>query len=334
MGPREHTEAHEDRYVPESVAGRVSKRIWPPFVPPPPPPERKRRRRFFWILLVLLLLGLAVGAAVGARGDALSSSSSPACMPDSVDPACTGSGGAATPPAGQPTPGGTTDAFPTVTQPSPAPTPPAVTVPGLAPPPVIVTQPTPTVVTTTTTNGGGGQNHNNGGGNHNGGGNNGGGGTLPTGPPILISNDGGKALFTLPQAGAGNTVARCITIKYKGSKPAHVRFYATRGGTGLDRYIQLTVTRGKSSTSTRASCAGFTADTKSYVGAGKGITYDGLLSDLGSTFGSTHDDPTAATPESWTNGETHTYKIAITIASTNAAQGLTASFDFIWQAQG
>ncbi len=123
-----------------------------------------------------------------------------------------------------------------------------------------------------------------------------------------------------------------MTIKYNGNPSARVRLFGDPSG-GLENYIDLKVVRGTSTSGTNGSCAGFTPDSTNYLGDGSGVIFKGLLSTFPATFAASQDDPTQADREKWTNGEKHTYRFEVTLRSNNAAQGLTVSMDFAWQAK-
>ena len=145
------------------------------------------------------------------------------------------------------------------------------------------------------------------------------------GPLNLLSMTNGKP---------GSTVSGCVTVRYTGSLPGAVRIRATSSGTGLASYVDVVITRG-TSTGAFPSCAGFTADATEHLGAGQGagVIFKGRLSAFPSTWSSGVDDPTAATSETWTAGETHAYKVTWTIADDNNAQGKTASAEITWEAR-
>jgi hypothetical protein len=57
--------------------------------------------------------------------------------------------------------------------------------------------------------------------------------------------------------------------------------------------------------------------------------YQGKLSGLPASWGTGIADPAA----SWANGDAQTYRYALTVDNTPAAQGLTASATFNWEAR-
>lgn len=151
----------------------------------------------------------------------------------------------------------------------------------------------------------------------------------------LTDDDGGNAMFTLPNAAPGSGDTGCITVTYHGESEATVRLYGTTTGTGLDRYLDLTVTRGTfpSGTPPFDSCGGFVPDPPDYIGAGAGTIYAGTLADFPDSYDAGLADPPGA-PEPWADSETHAYRFAVTLGDDNAAQGLTAGQTFTWEARG
>jgi hypothetical protein len=158
------------------------------------------------------------------------------------------------------------------------------------------------------------------------------GNTFAAGTVTLSDNDSGSAMLALAAAKPGDTDVSCVRITYSGSLPATVRPYGTTTGTGLDAYLTLTVTRGVLPSGTFDNCTGFTADVTNHIGAGAGVVYNGTLQGFADTYAAAATDPTTASRETWTTGETHDYKFQITLANTDAAQGKTASQTFVWEA--
>ena len=160
------------------------------------------------------------------------------------------------------------------------------------------------------------------------------GNTFSAGTVTLTDNDAGGALLSLSNAKPGNTDTGCITVSYTGSLPSTVRLYGTTGGTGLDQYLDLKITRGSfASAPAFDSCTGFTADATDYIGAGTGVIYNGTLQGYADDYTTGLVDPTAGTPESWTNPESHVYQIQVTVQDNNLAQGLNATQTFTWEAR-
>jgi predicted ribosomally synthesized peptide with SipW-like signal peptide len=158
------------------------------------------------------------------------------------------------------------------------------------------------------------------------------GNTFASGTVDLNDDDSGSAMLSLNNAGPGASDTACIKVTYNGSLPASVRLYGTTGGNGLDQYLDVTVTRGTSS-GTFDSCAGFTPDSTTYGYPGTGVIYQGTLQGFPDSYGAGIVDPISGSPESWTNAETHAYKIQVTVQDNNSAQGKNASQTFTWEAR-
>jgi predicted ribosomally synthesized peptide with SipW-like signal peptide len=150
------------------------------------------------------------------------------------------------------------------------------------------------------------------------------GNSFGAGTVSLTDNDSGSAMFTLPNMRPGAPVSRCLQVTYTGSLPAGVKLFgATTGGTGLEAYLNLTVTRGTIASATFPDCTGFTAD------SGGGVVYSGTMAAYPSTFASAITDPTAA----WTTNEKHVYQFTVDVADNAGAEGKTATQTFTWDAR-
>jgi hypothetical protein len=151
----------------------------------------------------------------------------------------------------------------------------------------------------------------------------------------LSDNGDGSALVSLASAVPGNTTSACVKVTYDGSLPATVRLHGTTAGGGLDQYLDLKVTRGTYSPSTPAykSCTNFQADGTNYIGAGNGVIYNGTLTGYPDDYASGLVDPTSGSPESWSTGEAHVYRLDVTLQQNFAAQGKDAAQTFRWEAR-
>lgn len=157
------------------------------------------------------------------------------------------------------------------------------------------------------------------------------GNTISAGTVSLTDNDTGAMLTSLSGALPGNSDTSCIRVTYNGNLAASVRLYASTTGS-LAPYLTLTVTRG-SAAAGFDNCTGFAADATNYTGAGAGVVYSGLLSAFPTSYASGLVEPKSATPERWTTGETHDYKLTLTLNDVNAAQGLSGTATFSWEAR-
>jgi hypothetical protein len=158
------------------------------------------------------------------------------------------------------------------------------------------------------------------------------GNTLAAGSVAIEDNDLDGAMLAITNGKPNDTDVSCIKIKYTGSLGATVRLYASTLTGSLPAHITLVVTRGTGAAA-YDNCTGFTADGTNYGNGGNGIVYNGKLGNFPTTYAGGIVDPTSGSPESWTNGEEHWYRFAVTVDDTNAAQGLTGTAGFTWEAR-
>lgn len=139
------------------------------------------------------------------------------------------------------------------------------------------------------------------------------------GTVYVSDNDAGGAVVTLTNAKPTDpAVSGCIIVTYLGSLPATGKLYASVSGS-LAPYLTLTVSEGTSSSAFN-SCATFGSAAQ---------VYNGALS----AFPTTYATGIASTDTTWTNTETHAYKFDVFLANDPAAQGLSATATFTWEAQ-
>jgi len=162
-----------------------------------------------------------------------------------------------------------------------------------------------------------------------------GGNSLQAGSVRLSDNGDGSSMLSLTGALPGDTTSACIKVTYDGSIASTVRLHGTTTGTGLDAYLDLKVTRGTYSPSAPAfkSCTNFQPDGTNYIGAGNGVIYNGTLQGFPDDYASGLVDPLSGSPESWTTGESHVYRLDVTLQSNFAAQSKTAAQAFRWEAR-
>ena len=151
----------------------------------------------------------------------------------------------------------------------------------------------------------------------------------------LSDNGDGSSMLSLSGAVPGNTTSACIRVTYAGTLPASVRLHGTTTGTGLDQYLDLKVTRGVYSPTEPAfkSCTNFQADGTNYIGAGSGVIYNGTLQAYADDYASGLVDPLPGSPESWTTGEVHVYRLDVTLQNDFSAQNKDAAQAFRWEAR-
>ena len=161
------------------------------------------------------------------------------------------------------------------------------------------------------------------------------GNAIASGTVTVSDNDGGASMLSLTDAHPGATDVSCIEVTYDGTLTSTVRLYGNTIGTGLDQYLDLKITRGSYSPANPGydSCTDFSADSTNYIGAGAGVIYNGTLQGFADSYAAGLIDPTAGSPESWTNGETHVYMFQVTLQNNSSAQGKTAGQSFVWEAR-
>jgi hypothetical protein len=146
-------------------------------------------------------------------------------------------------------------------------------------------------------------------------------------------NSSGSAVLSLSNAKPGAVSTGCIQVLYTGSLAANVKLYGSGGGTGLNQYLNLTVTRGTfSGTPPAGSCTGFTADSTNYISQGAGVIYSGTLANWPSSAASALGDPTSSSPATWNTNSSHGYQFQVTLQSNAAGQGLTGNETFTFEA--
>jgi hypothetical protein len=156
--------------------------------------------------------------------------------------------------------------------------------------------------------------------------------SFAAGTVAIGDNDAGGTLLSLSNARPGDSSTGCIKVTYTGSLAANVRLYGSASGS-LPTYVTLTVTRGADSSPSFASCASFSADGTNYIGSGNGVIYSGNLSAFPGTYAAGLVDPTSGSPELWTTSEAHSYKFAVSLQNNAAAQGLSSTASFTWEAR-
>lgn len=141
------------------------------------------------------------------------------------------------------------------------------------------------------------------------------------GTVYLQDNDSGSRMFNASGMRPSDPPKQsCITVTYNGTLDAGVRLYAASvSSTGVEWYLNLRVETGTSTTGFD-DCSGFSAIQ---------TLYDGTLAGYPRTYGGAIVDPDGA----WTTGERHTYRFTVSVQNQAAAQGMTGSASFTWQAR-
>jgi hypothetical protein len=142
------------------------------------------------------------------------------------------------------------------------------------------------------------------------------GNSMQAGTVSITDDHTASSLIGLSNAKPGDTTTGCIKVTYSGSLAADVRMYATPTG-ALAPYLNVTVKRGAGGG--YPSCTGFTAEA---------TTFTGTLATLPASWA-------GAMSESWTQGESHSYQVAVTLDpnAPASAQGASAGVSFTWEAR-
>jgi hypothetical protein len=139
------------------------------------------------------------------------------------------------------------------------------------------------------------------------------------------SVDKATAFFDLHGLKPGVVTSKCIKVSYTstGSLASTVRLYGITSG-ALAPYLHLKLTRGSfpSTPPAGGACTGFTP-------AAGAALFDGTLA----AFPDTYSTGLADTDTSWSDGESAVYKIDVDVSDTDAAQGGTASHEFVFEAR-
>ena len=135
----------------------------------------------------------------------------------------------------------------------------------------------------------------------------------------LTDDDAGSVLFNVNNLAPTETRTNCITVSYTGSLAANVHMYGAASG-ALAPFLTLVVEVGTGGS--YANCSGFSSGS---------TLYNGTLSNFAATR--TNFTNGLAGWNGATNPSSRTYRLSVTLQDNNAAQGLSASADFTWEAQ-
>ena len=139
------------------------------------------------------------------------------------------------------------------------------------------------------------------------------------GTVVLNDDDAGSVLFNVNNLAPTENRTNCITVSYTGSLAANVHLYGAASGS-LAQYLDVVIDVGTGGSYNN--CAGFTSG---------GTLYTGTLANFAATR--TNFANGLAGWNGATNPSSRTYRIAVTLQDNNAAQGLSATADFTWEAQ-
>lgn len=149
------------------------------------------------------------------------------------------------------------------------------------------------------------------------------GNSFAAGTVVLTDDDTGSAMFSITGMAPGTAETECIEVSYTGTlEPAPVRIYGTSTGS-LDTYLDMTLEIGTGGVF--GNCTGF---------SGSSI-YSGTLA----SFAATH-TAWATGLATWTAmspvdpDDSRTFRFTFQVQDNDAAQGLSSTADFTFEAQG
>ena len=145
---------------------------------------------------------------------------------------------------------------------------------------------------------------------------------LAAGTVYITDDTGGQAMLSMRNGAPGSSATSYATIGYGGTLPASVRLYGRTSGTGLARFLTLTITRGMGAE------GAFVPDPVDYAGAGPGVVYSGTLADLPGSY-----DAGVVDPGAWSRGDSHAFRFVVTLTDDARAMGLVADSNFRFEAR-
>jgi predicted ribosomally synthesized peptide with SipW-like signal peptide len=153
------------------------------------------------------------------------------------------------------------------------------------------------------------------------------GNSFAAGTVVLADNDSDAAMYSVSNQKPGTSTVKCIKLTYTGSLAADVKLYTTSSVDASAQYINLTIEKGTSDTSTFPNCGTFSSEA---------TVYSGTLADFASTKNS-YANGIAAFPgaqTSWAQNDTLVYRFTVSVQDDNDAQGAdSGSHDFTWEAR-
>jgi hypothetical protein len=156
------------------------------------------------------------------------------------------------------------------------------------------------------------------------------GNTFSAGTVTLTDNDAAGSMFTFTNQKPGVTSNSCIKVTYTGSvTTSALKLYASTVTGTMAPYLNVTVTKGTDSSPSFSGCTNFTPDATNYSGLGAGVLFNGTLSTYPTTYAAGLSDPNSA----WTNNTSASYKFTVSVADTDAIQGLSSAATFTWEAR-
>jgi hypothetical protein len=150
------------------------------------------------------------------------------------------------------------------------------------------------------------------------------GNAFAAGTVYLVDNDTSSAMFNVSNAKPGTSYTSCIKVTYLGTLDASVKLYGSGFGGALAPYLTVKVEEG-SGAAGFGDCTGFTSSATVYNNV--------AMNSFPTTYAGA-----SATGGTWTTNKAVDYRVTITLADNNNANGgaspLAANnFTFTWEAQ-
>lgn len=155
------------------------------------------------------------------------------------------------------------------------------------------------------------------------------GNVVTAGTVTIADNDGGTALYNLPNAKPGDSQQSCIRVVYTGSLDADVRLFTPSTIGDLGPHVNLTIEPGTQATPSFPSCTDFTPD------AG-GAIFNNTLNNLPTSYATGVSDFPGTTATKWVNTDAVVYRVTATLSASapDSAQGQTTGSHAIrWEAR-
>jgi predicted ribosomally synthesized peptide with SipW-like signal peptide len=153
------------------------------------------------------------------------------------------------------------------------------------------------------------------------------GNTFAAGTVQLSDNDAGSSMYGVTNRVPGNSVTTCIRVTYSGTLAADVKLYSPTSVDTVDQYLDLTVDKGSMPAGTAfPNCTGFSSESTIFTG-----TVNAFKSSNGSYGAGIAANPGAQSR--WNQNDTLVYRFTVTLQNSLAAQGLTSTTAFTWEAR-
>lgn len=153
------------------------------------------------------------------------------------------------------------------------------------------------------------------------------GNTFAAGTVDLSDNDAGSSMYGVSNRVPGDSVTTCIRVTYSGSLAADVKLYSLSSVDTVDQYLDLIIEKGSMPAGTTfPNCTSFSSESTIFSG-----TVSGFKSSNGSYAAGIAANPGSQTRRN--QNDTLVYRFTVTLQNALAAQGLTSTTAFTWEAR-